>query len=153
VASVGLPFWWETTNPWSGTVRGWGKSVADLIQSPDFVLPAPASEVGFSIHREANFLGRMSMGIYVSLVDKLNTPSPLISNYMSYSGRSSVFTAVYLPGNALSETVGIESHEYDSDDLARLFPGDVLGKLSGVPLDSSSSPFATPFHWDHSLSP
>jgi hypothetical protein len=51
----------------------------------------------------------MTMGIYVSLVDKLNTPSPLISNYMSYSGRTSVVTAVYLPGNALSETVGLES--------------------------------------------
>ncbi len=115
--AYGTPYWWETTNPWSGTVRGWAKAVP-YDERPRYLFPAPASEVGFSIHREANFLGRMSMGIHVSLVDKLNTPSPLISDYMSFSGRRSVLTAVYLPGNAISETVGIESHEYDSNDLA-----------------------------------
>ena len=142
VFSPGIPFWWESRNPWNGTVRGWAKS-SYYYNYPAYVLPVPGSEVGFSIHREANFSGRMSMGIFVSLVDKLNTPSPLIRNYMSHSGRTSVFTAVYLPGNTLSESVGIESHEYDSNDLAAYFPGLFWGNYAGVPLDSSSSPFAT----------
>ncbi len=143
VEDFGIPYWWETTNPWSGTVRGWSKSVAYLSYSR-FSAPAPASEVGFSIHREGNFLGRMSMGIHVSLVDKLNTPSPLISDYMSFSGRRSILTAVYLPGNALSESVGIESHEFDEDDLVGDFVGSYWGNYASLlPLFSSEAGFAT----------
>ena len=133
VSSAGIPFWWETTNPWSGTVRGWGRSAPEISQAPRFVLPAPASETGISIHREGEVSGLMTFGIFVSLVDKLNTPSPLISNYMSYSGRTGVVTAVYLPGNALSETVGIESHEYDGDDLLGYRPGVYWGNYAGQP--------------------
>jgi predicted unusual protein kinase regulating ubiquinone biosynthesis (AarF/ABC1/UbiB family) len=91
----------------------------------------------------------MTMGIYVSLVDKLNTPSPLISNYMSYSGRTSVVTAVYLPGNALSETVGIESHEFDSERLGRrifrVYFGERMRKSRWIAASSLSQ---RPFPWD-----
>jgi hypothetical protein len=142
VSSAGIPFWWETTNPWSGTVRGWGRSAPEISQAPRFVLPAPASEVGFSIFKHAEISGLMTMGIYVSLVDKLNTPSPLIYNYMSYSGRTSVVTAVYLPGNALSETVGLESHEFDQNDLVGDFPAIYWGSYQGLPIYDSVAPFA-----------
>ncbi len=129
--AYGTPYWWETTNPWSGTVRGWAKAVP-YDERPRYLFPAPASEVGFSIHREGNFLGHFDVGIHVSLVDKLNTPSPLISDYMSYSGLSSAFTAVYLPGNDLSETVGIESQEFDVDDLSGYFPAILWGQSGGT---------------------
>jgi hypothetical protein len=113
-----------------------------LRRAPQFLFPAPASEVGFSIHREANFSGLMTMGIYVSLVDKLNTPSPLISNYMSYSGRTSVVTAVYLPGNALSETCGIESHEFDETTWPGIFLPYYWGNYAADSVRSASAVFS-----------
>jgi hypothetical protein len=97
----------------------------------------------------------MTMGIYVSLVDKLNTPSPLISNYMSYSGRTSVVTAVYLPGNALSETVGIESHEFDSNDLSGYFPayvGTIRSSNLRTPWLSVRKRYSLPAEWTRTYS-
>jgi hypothetical protein len=51
---------------------------------------------------------------------------------MAYSGRTSVVTAVYLPGNALSETVGIESQEFDVNDLSGYFPAILWGQSGGT---------------------
>jgi hypothetical protein len=140
VSGIGIPFWWECKNPWNGTVRGWARSSYSYSR-PKAVLPAPASEVGFSIFKHAEISGLMTMGIYVSLVDKLNTPSPLISNFMAYSGRTSVVTAVYLPGNTLSETIGIESHSFDSDDLYGDRPGLLWGDYEGIGVGGADAPF------------
>jgi hypothetical protein len=142
LAAYGTPYWWETTNPWNGTIRGWSRAVP-YDERPLFLFPAPASEVGFSIHREANFADRMTMGIYVSLVDKLNTPSPLISNQLSNSGRTSTVTAVYLPGNALSETMGLESHVFDEDDLAGYRPAAYWGNYAAIPFDPHQARLST----------
>jgi hypothetical protein len=49
--AYGTPYWWETTNPWSGTVRGWAKAVP-YDEQPQLPLPRPGQR-GRILHFQA----------------------------------------------------------------------------------------------------
>ncbi|MEO8377730.1 MAG: hypothetical protein ABI579_08660 [Candidatus Sumerlaeota bacterium] len=139
--TVGIPFWWEATTPWTGTVRGWAKS-AYFGEETNFMLPAPASETGLQLFIHGETQGIMTTGIYVSLVDKLNTPSPIALSYFSGAGIPGVVTSVYLPGNVLSNSVGLESHAFGAFDLFGDRPGLYWGNYSQGGIDPSEAPFS-----------